>query len=202
MAYVLSLLVLVMLSSSAGAQSAGRPSYSVGDEWTLSSGAVRRVVKVDGDTIVRSTTGMNATCQCLYYFDKNLNIVSIEQVDGKPMDVMVMRSLRVGSDWKYWDFPLQVGKKWSFSAPAFSRGSPIVYDHAISVEAFEDVVTKAGTFKAFRTQREVSIRPNNGSGKTERWIETLWFSPDVKATVKFTSTVPGKDWELAAYDLK
>ena len=71
-----------------------------------------------------------------------------------------------------------------------------------SREAYEDVATKAGTFKAFRVRRDFSEQ-ETGRGRTETWSQTLWFAPEARTTVKFTTTRPRvPEWELTSYTIK
>jgi hypothetical protein len=74
------------------------------------------------------------------------------------------------------------------------------YDNSYEVEAYEDVKTKAGTFKAFRISY---IQENKGSYS---WTgrSTFWYSSEVKATIKRVAHTKnfGTDWELESYSLK
>ena len=108
----------------------------------------------------------------------------------------------VGPDWKFWSFPLETNKKWSFTAQGFFNNRLYKYTVNIAVEAYEDVKTKAGSFKAFRLRRDWAVRESTAS-RDFTWSDTLWFAPDVKASVKFTSgNRDAQEWELTAYNLK
>jgi len=71
------------------------------------------------------------------------------------------------------------------------------------VQAFEDVKTQAGTFKAYRIFRNWALERFEGRGSTS-WTQVVWFAPEVKQIVKFTSTQQGgpPEFELASYNLK
>jgi len=187
MIYLLALLALTLLPSPVHAQSSGPPTFSVGDEWTLSSGVVRKVAKMDGDNVVIS--GRENCPTCLQYYDKNLALVKVTRADGTALDTAV-GFVPVGSEWKFFEFPLEVGKKWNFSADGLVRNNVNHYNFVNTVEAYEDVTTKAGTFKAFRIKREVNIRPIDNRGRGPSWTTTEWFSPAAKSLVKWTSTNP------------
>jgi hypothetical protein len=191
---------VAILAGTAHAQSAGPPTFSVGDTWTFTN-RTQSVVKVEGDTVVM--TGVNARCAtCLYYFDKGLLLQKITQEDGKTPDSATMGFMPVGPDWKVWSFPLEVNKKWSFSASGYFNNRLYRYTGNIEVEVYEDVKTKAGTFKAFRLRREWAARAP-GASRDLVWTSTEWFAPDVKASVKFTSTNrDSQESELTAYSLK
>jgi hypothetical protein len=139
---------------------------------------------------------------CLTVVDKTGNPSSITDADGKPMDVMRLGGVVfVGPGWKYYDWPLEVKKTWQMSAQAFTRGAVQNVTIQTTVIAYEDVNTKAGTFKAYRLQREWTM---NWPGYTgPRWTTTEWYAPEVKSIVKSVTTGQrGQDWELVTYTLK
>lgn len=77
------------------------------------------------------------------------------------------------------------------------------YDGMFAVQAYEDVTTKAGTFKAFKIVRDWNIRPIDNRGRGFSWTTTEWYAPDAKWVVKWTTTNPNqKDWELVSYTVK
>lgn len=49
--------MFALLVATAHAQSAGRPAYSVSDEWTVTNGAVSRVVKAEGGIVLIQQPG-------------------------------------------------------------------------------------------------------------------------------------------------
>ena len=201
MIHALVLLLFLFPPNPAGAQSAGPPAYSVGDEWTLSIGLTRTVVKVDGDvTVIR---GYSKCPMCLLHVDKNLYILKLEGPDEQAVDSLAVGFVPVGRQWRYWEFPLEVGKKWTFGADGLVQNNINHYDVAIVVEAYEDIATRAGTFKAFRLRRDFVIRPVDNRGRGFSWSERTWFAPSAKAAAKLTTTNPnGVDWEITAYTVK
>jgi hypothetical protein len=198
---LLSALVLVLLVGQAHAQTADPPVYAVGDEWKLSTGFVRKVVKVEGDVTV--FRGYPNCPTCLAHYDKNLVLLKIDQENGQPADTGNLGFVPLGPEFKYWDFPLTVGKKWNFSGLGLFRNSRTNISYVNTLEAYEDVTTKAGTFKAFKLRRDVAIQMMDSRGGRPSWTETSWFAPAAKSTVKFTTTsANGTDWELASYSVK
>lgn len=196
---LLSALVLVLLVGQAHAQTADPPVYSVGDEWKVGR-FVRKVVKTEGDVTV--FRGYPNCPTCLVYHDKNLVLLKIDQENGQPADTMSLGFVPVGSEWKFWDFPLAVGKKWDFSAKGFYRGNRVNWSYVNTVEGYEDVTTKAGTFKAFKLRRDVTIHVMDSRGGRPSWTEMNWFAPAAKVTVKFTTTnATGTEWELDSYSV-
>jgi hypothetical protein len=198
---LLSALVLVLLVEQADAQTADPPVYSVGDEWKLSTGFARRVVKVEGDVTVFQ--GYPNCPTCLVSVDKNLVLLKIDQENGQPADTGRLGFVPMGAEWKFWDFPLTVGKKWDFSGKGFFRNNRVNYSYANTLEGYEDVTTKAGTFKAFKVRRDVTIQTMDSRGGRPSWTEMIWFAPAAKTAVKFTTTnANGTEWELASYSVK
>jgi hypothetical protein len=199
---LLSTLVLVLLVGQAHAQTADPPVYSVGDEWKISLGFAWTVVKVEGDvTVFRGYPGCPT---CLVHRDRNTTLIKIDQENGQPADIVRLGFVPLGANWKFWDFPLTVGKKWNFTGSGFFRGNRQESSYVNTVEGYEDVTTKAGTFKAFKVRRDVTIRTiDAGSGGRNTWTETIWFAPAAKSSVKFTTLNPtGRDWELESYSVK
>jgi hypothetical protein len=185
----------------AQAQSTPAPTFEVGDSWRLSDGREIKVIRVDDAGMAR--TGDVRDCPaCVVHFDKQFGFSgTISDGNGKPVDVTRVQGAFVGPNWKFYDFPLETGKSWSFSAQGFFRGQPQRYDVTITVKSHEDVKTKAGTFKAYRLQQD--WRSRNQFGADFTWSNTVWYAPEVKGTVKFASTnINAREWELLSYSVK
>ena len=119
--------------------------------------------------------------------------------DGKPADASKFGFLGIGM--KFFDFPLEVKKTWRIEAHGLFRGDNVPYIIECSVSAFEDVKTKAGTFKAFKIDRSWKIRVS--AGQSPNWSDTVWFSPAVKTPIKFESGARNpQNWELISYSVK
>jgi len=197
----LTLVLSLILASAtlAYAQPGARPTHAVGDTWTISSGQIVRVVKVDenGETQVRPKSPCPT---CLWILDKDLTLLQVLEEDGKPADANKFGSLPLGLGMKFYDFPLEVKKTWRIEGYTLFRGSsmPMIVENTVS--AFEDVKTKAGTFKAFKIDRSWTVRVSSGTPPT--WSTTVWFSPETKGIVKTESTqrnIPS--WELESYKI-
>ena len=157
MRWLITVLAVLVLVTAAHAQSAGPPTYSVGDTWTRSHGAEPIVVKVDENG--SEVKGFLLTCPtCIYQLDKNLTILNVVQADGKPVDPTAMWAVPLGPDWRKLDFPLEVKKTWRISPRGFFRGSPSIFTLDCTVVAYEDVTTKAGTFKSYKIQYEWAVK--------------------------------------------
>lgn len=193
--------VLLMFAGTAHAQSYGPPTFAVGDTWKRSHGPTITVVKVEENAV--QMAGPLLTCPtCIYHYDKNLTLLNVTEADGRPVDVTKHEFIPLGVDWKVLDFPLEVKKTWRFSPTGWFRGSPARYTVDVTVMAYEDVKTKAGTFKAYRINYEWTVHTQFGDF---RWNNMWWFAPDVKSLVKFTTTSRAReaqDWELVSYTVK
>jgi hypothetical protein len=199
MRFFIGLLTSLVLVTIAHAQSTPLPTYTVGDTWKRSNGQELKVIKV-GDNGY-SLVGAIATCPtCEASVDNAGTLLAVSDPAGKPLDVTKHGFVPVGAGWKFFDFPLEPKKAWRISAQAFFRGSASPYTIDCRVVAYEDVKTKAGTFKAYRIERSWS---QGTSSRTYEWNDTVWWAPAVKSSVKFTSRNPNsQEWELESYSVK
>lgn len=199
MRYLVVGLVIAVLVTVAHAQSAGPPTYTVGDSWKRSNGQEISVVRVeDGGYTIK---GFLFDCPaCLSQLDKHLVIVAVTDGDGKPVNVTSLRVVVVGPGWRFYDWPLEVKKNWTISATGFFKGNPFPYTVGITVKSYDDVKTPAGVFRAYKMEQSWSTKDDSS---TYTWVNTSWYAPDVKNVVKFSSNNPNiKDWELVSYTLK
>jgi len=208
MRLLLTVLVLVIVASSVDAQSFDAPTYSVGDTWTLKEGSSSREIKVlkvgDGGTV--EMVGFLSQCPtCIVQLDRRLTIMGVLDGGGKPADPTQIGFVPMGSSWQLFNFPLEPKKRWDFTASAFSRGRSENYEVSSRVEGLEDVKTPAGTFKAYRIVRDIVLKGGQAQARVQdlKWQTTTWFAPDVKYSVKSTSTNRNaQDTELLSYSLK
>lgn len=201
LAMLLAVSAAVASLACAEAPVAEAPVFAVGDQWRWTGGGSRRVIAVEGDLIV--TPYSNSRCsQCRAYRDRNLTLVKLVSKDGA-----TVADQEIG--YKMLDFPLTIGKKWHSDQALVNNATKVAepYKNAFAVEAYEDVKTKAGTFKAFRIthvqeRSHSSFSPDYGRSSRE----TLWYSPGAKAFVKREVNTAragwGADWELESYVVK
>jgi uncharacterized caspase-like protein len=162
------------------------PTVHVGDEWRYTGGAFVRVLGFEGaHTILVSN--IEPSCQdCRYFSDKKGNVVQVRDVQGANGSPRFYGSVGIPLD-----FPLHVGKEWTYD---LSR-----HTNRFRVKTYEEVSVKAGTFKAFRIAWHQS---------SDRWSGDvdLWWSPDVKGIVKrMVKSYVRSEWvrelELESYTL-
>jgi hypothetical protein len=196
---LMALSVAAGLAPAAFAQPAPAPRFVVGDSWTYTDGRQIKVVKIEDGAAVMA--GSFAVCPtCMVHYDRNLAIRKVTDPAGQPVEAAKIDFLALGPDWKFYAFPLEVKKTWSFSAEALIRGRPQRFDVSVLVTALEDVQTKAGTFKAFRMERTWSTTQ---AGQASKFTDVVWFAPSVKFPVKFQSSRAGvKPGELSAHSVK
>jgi hypothetical protein len=75
-----------------------------------------------------------------------------------------------------WDFPLTVGKTWTkqYKVKFHANNREVPFETTQVVEAYEDLVTPAGTFNAFRVRTSDTLGNEN----------VHWFAPDAGMFVK------------------
>jgi hypothetical protein len=75
-----------------------------------------------------------------------------------------------------WDFPLTVGKSWTkqYKAKFHAQNREVPFETKQVVEAYEEIVVPAGTFKTFRVRSSDTLGNEN----------VHWFAPDVGIFVK------------------
>jgi hypothetical protein len=189
-------LFVALLTATAHAQSTEPPTFTVGDTWKRSHGQEITVVSIDDKGTVVS--GALIDCPtCLARLDKSLNLQDVTDANGKSVDVTRLRGALVGPNWKFYEWPLELNRSWSTSGQGFFQNQPQRYNINLTVRAYEDVKTKAGTFKAYK------IEQNWSNSYGTRWLNTVWYAPEVKSVIKFTSNnTNSTDWEMIAYSLK
>lgn len=187
---VLALAALLGACESAGpsrtVQIAERPTWTAGDSWTYRGrgrdGAytVTRKVLREGVFEGRDAYEIEAG-DTRYWYTKQLGYLARTQGG---------RTVRRAIPPEDWQWPLQVGKSWSATITWVDSGDQeqrFVLTGVWTVEAYEEVKTPAGTFKAFKvSRREIE------SGASQEF----WYSSAVKGWVK----VRGTDTATGSYE--
>ena len=174
---------------------AERPRWAVGDSWTYRGtgrdGAYMVTRRVVGEGVFDGHEAYEVQVgDSRYWFTKRLGYIARVNADRK------VQRITPPEDWQW---PLQVGKSWSATVTWVDNGPPerrVTLTGVWAVEAYEEITTPAGKFKAFKlTRREVE------SGASQE----LWYSPAVRGWVKVKSagTVAGPyEEELTAFSAR
>jgi hypothetical protein len=180
---LISVLALCLLTDSARAQSADRPTVAVGDQWQF--------VVYYG---IPSTKPNRAWV---------ITSISPSRIDGtengEPLmltpDLNVLESPRhQESNPKLLSFPLEVGKQWRYTSDWVfkvkgSKGSAVV---DVAVVGYEKVTVPAGEFDAFKLVAKGTITGVSGinSQIAAETRATYWYAPTARAIVKSVSHNP------------
>ena len=187
----------------AQAPAAEAPTYSVGDEWRMTSGPIR-IVAVDNGLVVRELPENKDCPGCRYHYDSQNVLVKVVKADGTEMKHPLI-------GFPFLSFPLSVGKEWTYDATFFNEASNVTIPlrHTFRVLGYETVETKAGPMKAFKISHARTRLNLKFSGDRPDWgIATYWYSPEAKAIVKrqvvSTGAVRnfGNDFDLVSVSLK
>jgi len=202
---VVLLAVLVLSMGLAGCESSGvsrtvqigeRPTWNAGDSWTYRgrgpSGTFNVTRKVLREGVFEGREAYEVDAGGTHYwYTKQLGYLARTKGDE------TTRLARPPEDWQW---PIQVGKQWSAIVAWIDRTDTQQQTYTLTsvwtVEAYEEVKTPAGTFKAFKvTRREIE------SGASQE----LWYSPEVRSWIKIrgANTADGNyEEELTSFTLR
>ena len=202
---VVLLAVLVVSMGLAGCESSGvsrtvqigeRPTWNAGDSWTYRgrgpSGTYNVTRKVLREGVFEGREAYEVDAGGTHYwYTKQLGYLARTKGDE------TTRLARPPEDWQW---PIQVGKQWSAIVAWIDRTDTQQQTYTLTsvwtVEAYEEVKTPAGTFKAFKvTRREIE------SGASQE----LWYSPEVRSWIKIrgANTADGNyEEELTSFTLR
>lgn len=202
---VVLLAVLVLSMGLAGCESSGvsrtvqigeRPTWNAGDSWTYRgrgpSGTFNVTRKVLREGVFEGREAYEVDAGGTHYwYTKQLGYLARTKGDE------TTRLARPPEDWQW---PIQVGKQWSAIVAWIDRTDTQQQTYTLTsvwtVEAYEEVKTPAGTFKAFKvTRREIE------SGASQEF----WYSPEVKSWIKIrgANTADGNyEEELTSFTLR
>lgn len=183
-------------------KSCGAPVWNIGDKWIYkkANGVIfaHEVVKIEEDLFVVKVEGLR---QLMGYDKKTMNNNFLLEPSGH-------RTQNKAPSRKLYDFPIEVGKKWSDTTTTLSSVSKkeATFSSEFQIEGIEEITTPAGTFKAFKIYyRQTIISPQRGSG----WVR-IWYSPVIKNWIKrevekslfWEKATLLQDTELISYELK
>jgi hypothetical protein len=103
------------------------------------------------------------------------------------------------------EFPLWIGKRWSYEGSAVQFGQPATSPFRITttmscdVVAFKPITVTAGTFGAFECACECTHLDPHYEPGCGQW--THWYAPDVKNIIRSTTETTATSLELLEYKL-
>jgi hypothetical protein len=178
--------ILLCVAEAAGAQISA-PDVHVGDSWkyrTLDGftsetqfEASQRVVEINDREIVIELHNLSKDKTSLRYFTREWNAVDTD--DGK-----------YDPYYPEFKFPLDAGVTWSekYTWLPITGVASSGYVKA-TVSAQEKVTVPAGTFNAYRIDREQEVRGNNENAVITSTHMTTWYAPAVRRFVR-------RDWTV------
>jgi len=157
------------------------PVWNLGDSWTYRDAAGKflsnQVFEIKENLFIMRMEGDRD----LYAFDKKtLSCHYLIDRSG--------RRVRHSDPFKnIFDFPLFIGKKWSYNTESGGAN----YVNQFKAEAVEEVRTPAGTFKAYK----IYHKQTEMSRMTSGWVR-YWYSPVVRWWIK-REVEPSAHWARA-----
>ncbi len=178
------LFCLCFVSMQVFSQEATRPTHKVGDKWLVERFDLRKKeVTSSRENRVAEISASSLKIELKNPISGNVT-TWITDLDGNTLE---LGGRKFDAPMMAYSFPLAVGKKWKskFSGPNLARNGDFSEERACEVLAFEDVVTKAGTFKAYKIKCDGTYTNTDGN---YRWggetFSTRWYSPEVRYSVK------------------
>lgn len=189
------MLWLCFLAVQAYSQEATRPTWKVGDKWLVerfdlwkkevTDTSEHRIAEISKSSLTTEVKNPVSGQVVTWIRDLDGNTL---QFAGRKFDAPIVE----------YSFPLKLGKKWvsKFGGPNRADPGTFTEDRACEVLAFEDVITKAEKFKAYKIKCDGTYRstgsyyPQPYSGQV---FVTVWYSPEVRHFVKreYKSVPPG-----------
>ena len=147
---------------------AERPTYALGEKWIRSDGEYE-LIRIENNRYVFSA-GAGREIE----LTKDLAVAKVSR--GKDLMTFDQPPKLI--------WPLEVGKSGYDQVASYRSWNPGGSGTGVfswKVEAYEDVQTFAGTFKAFRISQSLSWRQGRGGG--EKGL-VIWYAPEVRQFVK------------------
>lgn len=187
------------------------PIWNVGDKWAFDRGGVMEVIKGDDQGYLVNFSGG-------IFPQEASGVAIIGKSTLNITHVMNGNSLKKYRDTRknILNFPLTLGREWNDSYRQNEDGLALVeYNETFRVLWWEDIVVRAGKFKAIIIEYKVEpIECHSMMGCFPRPESKafFWYSPEAKNIVKchfekgyyegFGEAGARKDWELVSYELK
>lgn len=202
------ILLLLSLAAVAHAKDPVRPDVKIGDRWAWqhSNGLanemdytlIEDVISVDTNEIRTRQRMKGAMGDAIWTYTREWNLLDTPSSRYKP-------------EFKTYEFPLVVGKKWTASSDKMLYGSGAhgVFNVSGEIVAKESVKVPAGTFMAYKVVLKLGAMSTGPDARTGETVETTWYSPEARNYVKRELTfshdgrVRKKDvYELLEYTLR
>ncbi len=163
------------------------PDVRVGDKWKFRTldgftnetqfEATQRVVEINDREIVIELHNLDKDKTALRYFTREWN--AVDTGDGK-----------YDPYYPEFKFPLTAGVTWSGKYTWISSAGMASSGYvAAKISALEKVVVPAGTFDAYRIDRDLEERGNNEAAAVTKTHMTTWYAPAVRRFVRREWTV-------------
>jgi hypothetical protein len=174
------------------------PEVHVGDTWkyrnvdgfTEEVGAqfTHRVVEVNDREIVIQLRNSNGVKSALRYFNHEWNPIDVGETKYDPY-------------YPEFKFPISAGMAWNqkFTSSTSDGNGNSGYVTA-KVSSLEKVTVPAGTFDAYRIERNVETRAANASATVTKWQITTWYAPTAKKFVRRES-VASRDGRVRSHTI-
>lgn len=190
------LFCFLVLSLQSHAQEAVRPAQKVGNKWVIerfdlwkqevTSTRENRLVEISDSLMKIESKDASSGNVLTGVVDPDGNVL---EFGNRKFDPRLM----------LYSFPLSVGKTWTFATGSLnpSPAGRVVDKRSCEVLAYEDVTTKAGTFKAYKIKCDGTYEFRGEQVWGGEIFSTRWYSPDARYFVKheYKTTGPRGVWE-------
>lgn len=180
---LLVLLVLGILGISGTAwadSSVGIPDVHVGDIWKYRSldgytnetkvEFSHRIVKLTDQEITIQIKNKNVQGEKLQFLTREWNPIDIDGTKFEPF-------------YPEYKFPMSVGASWTQEYKTFNISGSAGFVKA-KVTAQEKVTVPAGTFDAYRIERNIEVQSTTADANTTKGLIITWYAPSVKKYVR------------------
>lgn len=180
--FLLILVAFGILGTAWADNSVGIPDVHIGDIWKYRNidgysnetnvEFSHLIVKLDDKEIVVQLQNKNSKGKRLKYFTREWNQTDSGEVKWEPYN----------SEYK---FPLSVGRTWNQEFKfSYNNGASFSSLVKAKVTALEKVTVPAGTFDAYRIEKDIETRSNSADATVMIGRIITWYAPVVKKYVR------------------
>ncbi len=183
--FILIAFLLIPWAAHAG-DTVGVPDVAIGDFWKYRTidGYTKettgefsyRIVKMDDKQMAIQTQSSGSKRRGLIYVTKELNRIDDGNSKWQPFS-------------PFYKFPMHVGMAWQqeFSS-SHENGGLYTGIAKMRVTGIEKITVPAGTYNAYRIERDMEARRVGPSGTVEKGRTIYWYAPEIKSHVRMEST--------------